>query len=62
MNATIDIDDCKAVTALAYLLVIDDREVWAPMSQVHGPANLHVNCGACEVEVSEWWAEREGLI
>lgn len=52
----LEFDSIEHETEKAYLLVFNGEQLWVPKSVIHDwnkPAN--------EVEISEWFAEREGI-
>ncbi|MCG7853122.1 MAG: hypothetical protein MIO92_11435 [Methanosarcinaceae archaeon] len=58
----IDIDGIINSTDLAFLVKIDDEEIWLPKSQIKfetDPKNLDTTT---LISVPEWLAEKKGLI
>jgi hypothetical protein len=61
--ATVTLTVLKVVaeTDLALLLELEEDQVWVPKSVITGADEIDVGDEDIEVEVAEWFAEREGL-
>lgn len=57
----IDVERVKAETDLALLFVIDGEEIWVPKSCIEEPDEIAVEDEEIEVEIAEWFCQREGL-
>jgi hypothetical protein len=55
---------CENETAKALLVRIDGRSVWVPKSQIHDDSEVYDadNNRSGKLIVSQWWAEKEGLV
>lgn len=50
-------------TADALLVEIDgERQTWVPLSQVDDDSEVFTDGDQGTITLSEWWAEKEGLI
>ena len=57
----ITVNETGLATEKAMLLLTDDGEKWVPRSQMKARKANHL--GSLErVEVTRWWADREGLV
>lgn len=61
-TVTIEVEEVKAETELAFLFVINGEESWVPKSQVEDADDIEKGFSGIEVEVAEWFAEKEGLV
>jgi hypothetical protein len=57
----IAVDRVEHETDLALLLVIDGEEVWCPKSVVEDVDEVSKGDEDVELNIAEWWCEREGL-
>lgn len=57
----LDVEEIKAETAKAMLLVIDGEEHWVPLSQIADADDYSKGDTDIEVAVTEWFAMKEGL-
>jgi hypothetical protein len=60
----LEVEEVKAVTAKALLIVVDGAEYWLPKSQTHEDSELDGDAEKGDegiVTVTSWWAEKEGL-
>jgi hypothetical protein len=57
----VDYDEIKAATEKAVLFVIDDEDVWLPVSQLDADYSNEVGEGAGHVFVTEWIAKQKGF-
>lgn len=58
---TVAVERVVAETDAAVLLTVDGDDRWVPKSLIENPAALDVGDVDIEVEVAEWFAEKEGL-
>jgi hypothetical protein len=56
----IEVEEVLKLTDLAALCVIDDEEVWIPLSQIDGIVEEGEQADL--VCVTRWFAEKEGLL
>lgn len=56
----IDVEGPLKTTDKAYLLDTDEGELWIPQSQI-GAVKGHIETGLTRIEVSAWWAKKNGL-
>lgn len=61
-TVTFEVERVERETELALLLLIDGNKVWVPKSQIDGAEEIGEGDEDIEVEVAEWWAEKEGLV
>lgn len=57
----LDVERIVKETAAAFLLQLEDRQVWVPKSVVSDAENYEEGDEDCTVSVAEWFAEKEGL-
>lgn len=53
---------CKKATDKALLVSINGDDYWVPQSQVDDDSEVYREGDSGELVVSEWWAEKEGLL
>ena len=56
------VDEIVRQTDKAFLCVIDEEQHWIPFSQIDLPDSFEVGEMDCEMYVSRWFAEKEGLV
>ena len=58
----IEVDEIKRETEKAFLVIVDEQEVWLPKSQVEDEGE-HFKQGDTDVEIgiTEWIAREKGL-
>lgn len=61
MSVSIDDVICKAATAKAILVVIEDEEYWIPQSQVDDDSEVWEKDDEGTLVISDWIAEQKGL-
>lgn len=57
----LDVDRIVAETDAAFLLLVDDEEIWFPKSQIDSPESYEVGDEDCTVSVTEWIARQKGI-
>lgn len=57
----IDVDEIVRETEKAFLLRIDDEEVWIPKSQISNPEDYAEGDTNCTVSITDWIANQKGL-
>lgn len=57
-------DNCFVIaeTDAAILVEIDDEEHWIPKSQIHDNSEVYASGTEGQLIVSEWLAEKKGLV
>jgi len=58
----LDVDEIKAETDKALLLVIGDEEFWIPKTQIESPDDYKKGDKNCTVSVTDWIARQKGLL
>jgi len=60
---SVHIDDvlCKAATAKAILVVIEDEEYWIPISQVDDDSEVFMKDDEGTLIITDWIAKEKGL-
>ena len=62
-TVTFDVEAVEAETERAILVRIEGEKVWVPKSQIDDDSEVYSKeSGAGLLIVSEWWAEKEGLL
>lgn len=61
-TVTIEVLRVIAETDLALLMELEDGEQWFPKSVITDAEDIDVGDTEIEIEVKEWFAEKEGLI
>lgn len=60
----LEVDEVKAVTDQALLIVVDGDEHWLPKSQIHPDSEMDDDAekgDSGSVTVTAWWAEKAGV-
>lgn len=57
----LDVEEIRAETAKALLLVVGGEEYWVPLSQIADADDYNKGDTDVEVAVTEWFAKKEGL-
>lgn len=60
----LEVEEVKAVTEKAILVIIEGSEYWLPKSQIHENSEMteDVEKGdSGDITVTTWWAEKENL-
>ena len=60
----LEVEEVKAVTEKALLIVVDGSEYWLPKGQIHEDSEMDDSAEKGDhgtITVSSWWAEKEGL-
>lgn len=57
----LDVLEIEAETEKAFLLRLEDREVWVPFSQIADADDYERGDTDCTVSVTQWFADKEGL-
>ena len=58
----LDVEEVVCETKKALLLRIDGTEVWVPLSQIADASDYSAGDTDCCISVTQWFAEKEGLI
>lgn len=61
-TVTIQVEEVRAETDLAFLFIIAGEEQWVPKSLVENADDIEKGFEDLEVEIAEWFAEKEGLV
>jgi len=54
----LEFDELETDTDEATLLLVDDKRIWIPNTYIY---DITIKDNSVEVEVSDWWIEKEGL-
>jgi hypothetical protein len=57
----LEVDEIKKETDKAFLVVVDDEEVWLPKSQIANPGDYNKGDKNCSISVREWLAKEKGF-
>jgi len=57
----LDVEEIKAETDAAFLIVLDDGEYWIPKSQICDPEDYERGDVGITMSISEWIAEQKGI-
>lgn len=60
-TVVVAVDEIRAETQLAFLLIIDGDEYWVPKSVIAEADVYEVGDTDYDLEIAEWFCEREGL-
>ncbi len=58
----IEVERVERETELAFLFVVEGEEIWVPKSVVAEPDEVSEGDEDLELNIAEWFAERENLI
>lgn len=58
----IDVEWIEKETEKAFLAIIEQAKVWIPKGQIGNLDQLSVGLAECQVSVTEWWAEKAGIL
>ena len=60
----LEVEEVKAVTKMALLIVVEGINYWLPKSQIHKDSEMGDRAEKGDkgtITVKTWWAEQEGL-
>lgn len=57
----LDVEEILRETQLAFLLLLEEDEIWAPKSVIADANDYDVGDCNLTISVAEWWAEQKGL-
>ena len=57
----LDVEEIKAETDAAFLIVLDDGEYWIPKSQISDPEDYEKGDTDVSMSITEWIAEQKGI-
>lgn len=57
----LDVEEIKAETDRAFLIVLDDGEHWIPKSHISDPDEYEKGDVGVSMSISEWIAEQKGI-